>query len=118
MIDVSHHRYHWRARHFDVVSVGRNQFLELFFRNHLFERHERNVVTKALAQIRGDIVVQRLVDRGEYAALKQQRDDILWFDPEFLGEFFNRRSFNEPHRLQSIGLDMSFHSTRDSFFER
>ena len=43
---------------FDIVGVGRDQFFELFFGDHLLKRHEGDVVTKALAEFGGNVVVQ------------------------------------------------------------
>ena len=70
VIDVTHDGDHRSARQFDIVGIGGDQFFELFFRNHLFERHEGNFVTKSFAEIDGHIVVQRLIDGGEDTALQ------------------------------------------------
>jgi hypothetical protein len=41
VIDVTHDRDHRRARLFDVIGVGGDEFLEFFFGNHLFKWHKR-----------------------------------------------------------------------------
>ncbi len=57
---------------FNVVGVGRDQFFKLFLGDHLFKRHKGDFVTKALAEFGGHVVIQRLIDGGEHAALQQQ----------------------------------------------
>ncbi len=56
VIDVAHDSDHRSARQFHVVSVGGDQFFKLFFGDHLFKRHEGDVVTKALAEVGCHIV--------------------------------------------------------------
>ena len=40
VIDVAHDGDDGSARQFHVIRVGGDQFLKLFFRDHLFKRHE------------------------------------------------------------------------------
>src|SRR5215510_3117176 len=51
VIDVPHHSDNRRTWHFDVISVGGDQFLELFFGDHLFKWHERNFIAEALTKV-------------------------------------------------------------------
>ncbi len=57
------------VKQLDIVGVRRDQFLELFFGDHLFERNKRHLVTKTLAEVGGNVVIQRLIDSGKDAAL-------------------------------------------------
>jgi hypothetical protein len=89
VIDVSHDRDDGSARHFHVVRARLDQLFELFFNLHLFERHERHFVAETLSEVNRHFVVERLVDRGEDAALQQQRHDVFRLDAELFGKLFD-----------------------------
>jgi hypothetical protein len=106
-----------RARQLDVVGVGSDQLFKLFLGDHLFKRHERDVVTESPAEIGGDVVHQRLIDGGEDAALQQQRHDVLRLDAELLGETLSRSSLRSGARL-SVRRTGHFQPAGDAVFER
>ena len=73
MIDVAHDGDDGRARLLDVVGIGRDQLLELLLDDHLLEADELHVEAEAAAELVGHLVVERLVERGEDAALQEKR---------------------------------------------
>src|SRR4029450_14009395 len=89
MVYVAHNRYYRRTRQFDIVGGGGDQLFEFFLGHHFFKGNEGDVVTKSLTEIRSDVIHQRLIDRRKHTTLPQKRHDILWLDPQLLGELFD-----------------------------
>ena len=78
VIDVAHDGDYRRARQLNVVRIRGNQFFKFFFSHHLLKRNEGDFVTKALAEFDRDVVVERLIDGGENAALQAAGSPHLW----------------------------------------
>ena len=89
MIDVAHYRDDGRAWHLNVIGIGRDQFFELFFGDHVFEGDKRHVIAKPLAEIGRDAIVERLIDRGEDAALQEQAHNFFWLNAKLFCELFD-----------------------------
>ncbi len=82
VIDVAHDGDDGRARLLRVVGVGLDQLLQLLVGDHLLEAEELHVEAEAAAQLLRHLVVERLVERGEDAALEQERLNVLRADAE------------------------------------
>ena len=118
MIDVAHDGHDRSARQFNVVSVGGDQFFIFLFGNHFLKGNKGDFITKTLAEIDRDVVIERLIDGREDAALKQQRHHVLGLDAQLLREFLHRRAFDDAHRPELTGNRRRFQTARDAILER
>src|SRR5205085_426913 len=100
VVNVSHDGDDGRARLLRVVGVGLYQLLELLFGDHLLEAEELHVEAEASAQLLRDVVVERLVERGEDAALQKHRLNVLGAYAELVGELLDGRALDETHLLE------------------
>src|SRR5215204_6314203 len=77
VVDVTHDGDDGRARLLRVVGVGLDQLLQLL------------VEAEAAAQLLRHLVVERLVERGEDAALEQERLNVLRADAGLFGKLLD-----------------------------
>src|SRR5215472_266566 len=92
MVHVSHHRNHRSPR----LLIARPDFLDLLFLNDLlFEAHHLHDSVERLSETRRRGRVQRLIDAGENAAVKQRLQQFLGANVELLGQLPNRDSFGD-----------------------
>ena len=119
MVDVTHDGDDGRARLLRVVGVGLDQLLQFLVGDHLLEAEELHVEAEAAAQLLRHLVVERLVERGEDAALEQERLDVLRADAGLLGELLDGRALDEPHLLEvgRGGAGRGVERLRDAVFE-
>ena len=80
---------------FDVVGIGRDQFLELLLDDHFLERHEADVVAEVDAHLGRHLLADRLIERRENASFDQQLHDVARRDAECFGKLADRRAFGQ-----------------------
>src|SRR5215213_11505445 len=85
--------------------------------DHLLEAEELHVEAEALAQLLRDVVVERLVERGEDAALKEHRLNVLRANAELVGELLDGRALDESNLLEVGRAAGRVDGLRDAVFE-
>ena len=111
VIDVAHDGDDGRARLLDVlfeVLLVAEELGDLLVGDHLLEALELHVEAEAAADLLRHVVVERLVERGEDAALQEEGLDVLRADAGLLGELLDGGAFDEVDLLHGrrAGLDV------------
>src|SRR6185503_20226186 len=94
-----HHRDYRRTGNRSFIS-GFDEFFFFGVADHFLEGDERSFEAKLFSYLRGDVLIQRLIDRGHHAALEEQLNDVFRFDVELFRELFDGRAFDEPERAE------------------